>query len=58
MLRLLQPTIINVEKSEANDIIYHTNGLGKLPHTILTAAAAADDHLERSYSGIDSVGMT
>ena len=58
MFRQLQPIIIDVEKSEANDRIFCTTGLGKLPHTILTAAAAADDHLERSYSGIDSVGMT
>ena len=48
--------MIDVEKSEANDIIYHTTVLGKLPHTILTKAA--DNHHELSYSGIDFVGMT
>ena len=48
--------ILECNPLEANDIIYHTTGLGKLPHTILTKAA--DDHHERSYSGIDSVGMT
>ena len=55
LFRLLQPIIIDVEKSEANDSIFHTTGLGKLPHTILTKAA--DDHHEQSYSGIDSFGM-
>ena len=39
LFRLLQPIIIDVEKSEANDRIFHTTGLGKLPHTILTKAA-------------------
>ena len=42
-----------MEKSEANDRIFHTTGLGKLPHTILTEAA--DDRRGRSDSGIDPV---
>ena len=50
---LLQPIIIDVEKSEANDSIFHTTGLGKLPHTILTIAA--DDQRGRSDLVLDSV---
>ena len=53
MFRLLQPIIIDVEKSEANDSIFRTTGLGKLPHTILKMAA--EDQRGRSDSGWDSV---
>ena len=41
-----------MEKSEANDSIFHTTGLEKLPHTILTIAA--DDRRGRSDSVLDS----
>ena len=39
LFTLLQQLIIDVEKSEANDRLYHTTGLAKLPHTILTKVA-------------------
>ena len=42
-----------MEKSEANDSIFRTTGLGKLPHTILKMAA--EDQRGRSDSGWDSV---